>query len=628
MERRFFLFLICLSLAFYFVRRGNEPNQDNRKMTEQVTSQPQSQELQGSQASLSTSSPSTANTAQISKDYYYVIENEFQQVVVNAKGGVISEINLPFKGPKSPKSIVLPIKIDREMVEKSPKNALFPFHKAIKADGTQLVQSDGGYYPLLRRDLMYADAIYKVETKAQLLSLNSEYPELSTQQYQVLEHTQNQIVLKAERNGRVIQKKISFAKDSNQAPYCLEVELSIDGDRKGIWVGSGVPEVELISGSPSPAVKYSITRKGSAEVDQIDLPKDTLTMSALAPNWACDSNGFFGVILDPFHGQGTGFRVDREQEIKVPSRLSIFSNEPNSIRSDEYPGYSIYLPLNQQERTLKLRLFAGPFQSDLLNQIDTYYASIDHVKPSDFAACQSFHGWFAFISEPFAKFLLFLMKFFYSICGSWALSIFLITVVLRVLMSPLNTWSMRSMKKMQEIGPKVKAIQEKYKKDPVKAQTEVMALYRDNKVNPVSGCLPLLIQMPFLIGMFDLLKSSFELRGASFIPGWINDLAAPDVLFSWNFSLPLIGSSFHLLPVLLGATMFLQQRLSSPMPTNPAEMTDQQRQQRTMGTMMTVVMTVLFYNFPSGLNIYWISSMLLGILQQWNMNRKLQIKSK
>jgi len=120
--------------------------------------------------------------------------------------------------------------------------------------------------------------------------------------------------------------------------------------------------------------------------------------------------------------------------------------------------------------------------------------------------------------------------------------------------------------------------------------------------------------------MFDLLKSVFDLRGAVFIPGWINNLTAPDVIFSWSFPIPFIGTSFHLLPVLLGITMFYQQRMNSP--KNVTTMSDQQRQQRAIGNMMAVVFTFMFYNFPSGLNLYWLSSMLLGILQQWYMNRK------
>src|SRR5436853_4982175 len=135
---------------------------------------------------------------------------------------------------------------------------------------------------------------------------------------------------------------------------------------------------------------------------------------------------------------------------------------------------------------------------------------------------------------------------------------------------------MKSMARMQQISPEVTAIQERYKKDSKKAQLEIMNLYRERGVNPISGCFPLLIQMPFLIGMFDLLKSTVELRGASFIPGWIDNLTAPDVLFSWSTPIFFIGNEFHLLPILLGVVMFLQQRLMSPLPKDPSQLTAQQ----------------------------------------------------
>ena len=234
------------------------------------------------------------------------------------------------------------------------------------------------------------------------------------------------------------------------------------------------------------------------------------------------------------------------------------------------------------------------------------------------------HGWFTFISEPFAKFLFILMNLFHSLTHSWALSIILLTISLRLMLYPLNTWSTKSMVRMQQIAPEITAIQEKHKKDPKKAQIEIMNLYKEYGVNPLSGCLPMLIQMPFLIGMFDLLKSSFALRGAPFIPGWIDDLTAPDVLFRWKYPIFFIGNEFHLLPILLGLVMFLQQRLMATGPKDSNLMTEQQRQQRTMGTMMAVIFTVMFYNFPSGLNIYWLSSMLLGIVQQWFTTKQLK----
>ena len=202
-------------------------------------------------------------------------------------------------------------------------------------------------------------------------------------------------------------------------------------------------------------------------------------------------------------------------------------------------------------------------------------------------------------------------------------SIILLTVALRLMLFPLNSWSMKSMRRMQQISPKVQEIQKKYKKEPRKAQIEVMGLYRQYGVNPLGGCFPLLIQMPFLIGMFDLLRSTFQLRGAVFIPGWIDNLASPDVLFSWEYPIPFIGTSFHLLPILLGVVMFFQQKMTSSLPKDKSLWTDQQRQQKVMGSVMTVVFTVMFYRFPSGLNLYWLSSMLLGILQQWYINKRL-----
>ena len=152
-----------------------------------------------------------------------------------------------------------------------------------------------------------------------------------------------------------------------------------------------------------------------------------------------------------------------------------------------------------------------------------------------------------------------------------------------------------------------------------------MQLFREKGVNPFTGCIPLLIQMPFLIGMFDLLKSSFELRGASFIPGWIDNLTAPDILFSWNTPIFFFGTSFHLLPVLVGGVMFIQQKYTQLQSSRKGMMSDQQKQQQKMGTIMTIVFTFIFYNFPSGLNLYWLSSIGLGIIQQWYTGKKFKV---
>lgn len=569
-------------------------------------------------------------STQKAEEKFYVLENEYFQIVFSNYGGAIVEINLPFQSSKDKLSVVKEIEYDRVMVRDHPYNAYFPAH-AFYTPGMELHQKGtlGGYYPLLRRDLIEKGPRKSIRIPPRFYATNivSEYPELAELVYEVKKFDHHSIVFEGTQSHRKITKTYSIKNDGLGAPYTLELDIQVEGDSRGLWLTSGVPEIEWISGGAAPALKYRITRNQKSAVENIDLPKDAITVSSVNPDWIVDSNGFFGVILDPLSKIDAGYRVQEISGNIVPSRLVELDNVYDRFKPANMPGYMALLPLASDGGSMEFRVFSGPFAETVLKKVDTIYSDPATGYNPDYMASQTFHGWFAFISEPFAKFLFILMKFFYQITGSWAFSIILLTIALRIMMYPLNAWSTKSMLRMQQIAPEVTAIQEKYKKDPKKAQIEIMALYREKGVNPISGCFPLLIQMPFLIGMFDLLKSTFELRGASFIPGWIDDLAAPDVLFSWNTPIFFIGNQFHLLPILLGIVMFLQQRYMSSAPKDPKLMTDQQRQQRTMGTIMAVVFTLMFYNFPSGLNIYWLSSMLLGMLQQWWTMKQLQKKA-
>jgi YidC/Oxa1 family membrane protein insertase len=549
-------------------------------------------------------------------------------------GAALAEINLPFQTEQNPLSFVKEIEFDRDMVEHHPYNALFPAHPYYTSNKTEDGSYErhekghlGGYYPLLRRDLIHKDPKQTIKVPPHYYALNivSEYPELAELIYEVKHFDEKSIVFEAVQSHRRITKTYWF-EDNVEAPYCLNVDIKVEGDSRGLWLTSGVPEVEWISGGPAPALKYRITRQNKPEVANIEFPKDAVTVTSAYPDWICNSNGFLGTIQDALTEIDSGYRVQHVPGTRVPSRLVEIDEEYQVYKAANMPGYMTFLPLKSQGGNMKFRFFAGPFSEDLLTRIDRAYSNPATGYNPDYIACQTPHGWFTFISGPFSQFLLVLMKFFHHWTGSWAFSIILLTICLRLMLYPLNTWSTRSMVRMQQIGPEVAAIQDKYKKDPKQAQLEVLNLYREKGINPASGCLPMLIQMPFLIGMFDLLKSSFALRGASFIPGWIDDLTAPDVLFSWKYPLFFIGNEFHLLPILLGVVMFLQQRFMSTSPTDPKLMTDQQRQQKAMGNMMTVVFIIMFYHFPSGLNIYWLSSMLLGMLQQWYISKQLKNK--
>lgn len=560
---------------------------------------------------------------------FYVLENEYQQLVFSTRGASLAEINLPLQNAQDPHSIVKEIDIDRLILADSPQNAHFPLHpyylftetgKSLQKEG-----SLGGYYPLLRRSLLKPDgtAQFSVSPEYYALNIVADDASLANLNYRVTRFEADLIEFEASTGSRRIRKTFSLPKEQ-KGPYCFQLDIQIDGDAQGLWLSSGVPDVEIVGGSYSPLLKFQQTHAQSPEVETIDLPKKTPTqVSQITPNWISNCNGFLGLILDPLNTVGSGYQVAQIEGSLAPTRLSLIDSRYNLYPPAQYPGYATYLPL-KSDSTMHFRIFAGPFDENLLKKLDDLYADPTRNYNPDYTSAQSMQGWFSFISAPFAKFLGFLIELFYKMTHSWAFSIILLTIALRAMMYPLNSWSIQSSIRMQEIGPRVKAIQDRYKKDPRKAQMEVMNLYRESGINPLTGCLPMFLQMPFLFGMFYLLKSTFALRGAVFIPGWIDDLAAPDVLFSWGQPLWFIGNEFHLLPILMGITMYVQQRLTSKLPKDESQLNEAQKQQKMMGNMMSVLFAVMFYNFPSGLNIYFMLSTLLGLAQQAWMTQKMQ----
>jgi YidC/Oxa1 family membrane protein insertase len=634
MDKQTVLFVIALSLALLGV---NLLFQHQNMQKRQEWMQQQSLKKAQKEKSLQEEIIEPLPVAKKSEQKFYVLETPYQQLVFSNHGAALAEINLPFHSNENTRSVVREIAFDREMEENHPYNAYFPAHSYYTAPPSSSNNEPvfhekgrlGGYYPLIRRDLIQQDQEKTVIVKPSYYALNivSEYPELAELVYDVTHFDARSITFEASQPHRRIKKIYSVGNSQQpEEPYILNLDIQIEGNAPGLWLTSGVPEVEWISGATAPVLKYRWTRHQKSEVEKIDLPQDVITVSSTYLDWICNSNGFLGIIMNPLSEIDSGYRVQRVSGVTVPSRLVAIARTSELHQPAQLPGFMSLLPLKSQGGNMKFRFFAGPFDTDILKEVDTPYSNPATGYNPDYIACQTMHGWFTFISEPFAKFLWILMKLFYSFTGSWAVSIILLTISLRLMLYPLNTWSTKSMIRMQQLGPEISAIQEKYKKDPKKAQMEIINLYRERGVNPASGCLPLLIQMPFLIGMFDLLKSSFALRGAPFIPGWIDDLTAPDVLFSWERPIFFIGTEFHLLPILIGLAMFAQQRFLSPGPKDPALMTEQQRQQRMMGTLMPIVFAVMFYNFPSGLNIYWLSSMLLGILQQWFTLKHIQKK--
>jgi YidC/Oxa1 family membrane protein insertase len=606
MDKRSILFVVFLTASLFFVNQWfNHKDQERKAVT------PSSKPIENTAIPELSQSASTPILPKESSQQFYVLENEYQQIVFSNIGGAIAEINLPFQSSTNEKSIVLPIEFDREMQEDHPANDYFPrssYWTSLDGKIQKIEQGRlGGYYPLLRRNVV-ADSqniLYSFSPRYYAFNVISDDENVHMQVYEVTRFEKNLIQFQASDANRKITKTYRLSDINQNTPYCFELDIQVEGDARGLWLSTGIPEVELISGNFSPTLKYLLMRNQKAQVEQVSLPKASTTYSSIAPNWISNSNGFLGLIVQPLSDGGTGFKTNAVPGRQAPTRLTLIDSAYDLYPVDKYPGYEFIMPLRTTGSPLKMRVFAGPYEDDIFQTIDATVSA--QSENPNFISALSFQGWFTFISEPFAKFLFILMKFFYKISHSWGFSIILLTIALRIMLYPLNGWSIKSSIRMQQIAPQVTAIQEKYKKDPKRAQMEIVGLYREKGVNPLTGCLPILIQIPFLIGMFDLLKSAFELRGVSFIPGWIDNL-----------------TSLHLLPIILGAVMYAQQKFASPLPKDKKMLTDQQKQQKMMGNVMVIVFTVMFYHFPSGLNIYWLSSMALGILQQWMMNKKLK----
>jgi YidC/Oxa1 family membrane protein insertase len=238
-------------------------------------------------------------------------------------------------------------------------------------------------------------------------------------------------------------------------------------------------------------------------------------------------------------------------------------------------------------------LFIGPKELDILKSLGRgFERSIDF-------------GYFGFISIPF----LYVLHFCHRFTGSYGLDIILLTVLIKVLMAPLTHKSFVSMKQMQKLQPQMEKLKEKYSDDKEKLNKEIMELYRRNGVNPLGGCLPMVLQFPVFIGLYNALSTPIELRHAPFL--WIKDLSRPD----WE-SLPFTFGSWHLgipiLTILMGASMFLQQWMT-PSAGDP--------NQRKMMMLMPLIFTFMFVSFPAGLTVYWLINNLLSIGQQYWINR-------
>ncbi len=421
-----------------------------------------------------------------------------------------------------------------------------------------------------------------------------EFGDLSQVVWHVEEQGTESVAFEFERGGVRIHKLYSFDGDSYSFRLLLEIENGSGGVIRprflvdwpaSVREGNDFREQALAAMHQGSVEKKMLARLGSPGLFGSlsgKKPVDVYEPLLGEVDWAGIDTPYFWRALLPDTPERANARfvvLERSEAGAVELFFDPVEVPPGQNVAREFRGY------------------VGPKEAERLELLG----------PAAVAAIDVGWAWVA----PLTRFFTWLLGALYSLIPNYGVAIVLLTILVRVVTAPLTMKQMRSMERMRRLQPKLKEIQAKYADDRQKQSEEMMRLYKQEKVNPLGGCFPMLLQFPVFIGLYWALRSSIQLRQAPFF-GWIDDLSAPETLFD----LPGLGLPVRVLPLIMGASMVLQQRIT-PTQADPA-------QARMMMTIMPIMMTVIFYRFPSGLVLYWMLSNVLAIGHQLWIGRKMQ----
>ncbi len=392
--------------------------------------------------------------------------------------------------------------------------------------------------------------------------------------------SKGQLVMRAVSDtGVEIERKYIFARDQ----YLIDLEVKVKNTTAQSLQGSprfyqvNMPFEDNATGSsylflgPAAFINGQLQEyKGKEISESVKTVQGTI-------DWAAYEGTYFMAGILPEQNAG----------------ISVTMQETGKVVEMSLAGKLDTLPPGG-ELVYKYRLYYGPKKLTLLKDIGY---NLD--KSVNF-------GWFDVIAKP----TLWLLNFFYGFVKNYGIAIILVTVLFKVAFWPITQKGMKSMKNMQKLQPKMAKIKEKYKNDPAQMNKEVMNMYKTYKVNPLGGCLPMVLQIPVFFALYKVLLQCIELRHAPFML-WITDLSAPDRLWV-GLHIPYLGG-IPVLTLLMGASMFLQQKMT-PTTADPA--------QAKIMMFLPVIFTFMFINFASGLVLYWFINNLLSILQQKLINNQ------
>ncbi|MCX5641718.1 MAG: YidC/Oxa1 family insertase periplasmic-domain containing protein, partial [Candidatus Omnitrophica bacterium] len=382
------------------------------------------------------------------------------------------------------------------------------------------------------------------------------------------EKTSGTLTLQAEKSGRTITKKFTF---DNQK-YGINLELSMTG-------GKTADNISLVGFSQPPP---SATRSRTQAMEQI------LVYSGDKPTHFKP-----GSIKNEERKISDAAYLARNDGQYILTLLKPDKSLPALLSGDGAGSITAAYTLTpEMAKNQHFYFYSGPTDNATVAKEGVGVAQILPSGPMVLVG----------------RFILKILTFFHRIIPNWGVAIILLTILLKIIFFPLTRLSLRTMKTMQKLQPYLKDLSKKYKDNPKAMQQEMFGIYRQYRINPMAGCLPMLVQIPIFISIFIMLKTAIMLRGAPFCL-WISDLSLPDALFTINFSGREIA--INVLPFLMGVTTFFQQKLSSAGSSGMAA-----QQQKMMTFMMPVMLTVFLYNLPSGLMLYWTITNLFSILEQ------------
>jgi YidC/Oxa1 family membrane protein insertase len=382
-------------------------------------------------------------------------------------------------------------------------------------------------------------------------------------------------------NGLSMTQTLRFYPDS----YRIDVRIQVHNLKETSVNGSFRGELSALPSSKK-AGSYSyvgLIALANDKREEVKLKKsgedETLTGEI---QWMAYEDDYFISAVVPQEGLKGRFRGSRS---------------PTGLLKASYAGEPAALSPSQSLSTT-MELYFGPRDLGVLR---SFGHKLDRAV---------YFGWTDIIARP----LLYVLRFFNHYIHNYGVSIILLTILVKILFWPLTHKSYKSMKEMQKLQPRMAKLREKYKGNREQLNREMMGLYKTYKINPMSGCLPMVIQIPVFFALFRILGSAIELRHAPFML-WIKDLSAPDRLFNFPFSIPFMSPPYGIpvLTLLMGASMFIQQKMT-PTPGDPA--------QAKIMMLLPLVFTVMFINFPSGLVVYWLVNNILSIGQQYRIQKR------